>query len=450
MAIMENILEPSEGSSNNEIADKGISPYILNSSIIVGFSLIAISIYIQFSAVNSNHVVGLLLCSGLAIILAAFGSRVQIRYRTWSAAGAAAGVIILFFSFMHFSQIKIGREGQISFKSHIIGSIELQDDVYERQDAVSETYTFFVKEGKLNENNKLTTIILNPISVRTAGNSNDNNRRRAIVLRGETSKINKSYFSEPGGINWTISDDATEIIDTLSGKIVFSEKIKRNINPSDIENYINIRQKNSNSSYDFDELTTLVPKAFAQEQENISDLQWDYNVVVKLLISDDTAERRTARQLLTAAGPLALRPMYDAWLAVSAADEYRIKLGVCFSSAAWLRHNPARATEMSQGLKDEDIALLIKSIGDDDPLVRECATEALYILKDIRTVEALQTAALTPDDADLAYNAVVALVGVSQKLDQQHRDGIVATLLSGIPTEATETRALIQQIRQFP
>ena len=99
---------PSDGNPNLNVGDEisntlrsdhGVPAVPAYSAVIVGLVLIGVGVYYGLSVSAYTvpvHFAALILCVGLAIVLAAFGSRFAGKWRDFSVAGGIAGALILF------------------------------------------------------------------------------------------------------------------------------------------------------------------------------------------------------------------------------------------------------------------------------------------------------------------------------------------------------------------
>jgi hypothetical protein len=134
----------------------------------------------------------------------------------------------------------------------------------------------------------------------------------------------------------------------------------------------------------------------------------DLSSTIAALKSDDVETRRNARLELAKGGAANVPPLLAALR--KEPDNYRMKVGVSFTLS--------KMTELVPITKSEDASLLVRLAGDDEPEVRQYASEFLLrlsdaesiktILPELKTTIARERAVASPN-GNAVYNAVVIL-----------------------------------------
>jgi HEAT repeat protein len=189
----------------------------------------------------------------------------------------------------------------------------------------------------------------------------------------------------------------------------------------------------------------LLGTAHAQAAGDVADKPKIEDVLADLA-SDDTAVRRTARDLLVSFGADAVRPMFDALRGSTPDTLYRVRLGVFYALAGMLRKNPSSDTAIAAAMTDDDIRQLAAGAADEDKTTRVYATEALYLLKDPRAAEPLVGVAQSHPDPNGVYNSVLALKGVYPQLSPDQQSRVMQRLQSAIPRENAKTRSRVDSL----
>jgi hypothetical protein len=326
----------------------------------------------------------LVLCLGVALILAAFGSQATLRTGSLILVGTAAIAVGLYGFLEHERKsheaelIKTYVKGilsgidsrqyavRIKFQQDILGAHELNDPQYDfvvfRDDIITTVGTIEVTKKPGGE----------PIQIVIPKNCFAAGLGTGQLLEWEYHTGDQSVWDRKNHVN--------------IGKFGDPQRA-----PSECP------QLMSDADYPVRSLRglgliRLMPRAFAQSTKGSPPA-----LLIDELKSDDLDTRRTARDQIAALPVESLRPVLDSFAAQY--KDYRVKLGICVALAEMLRMDKGKGASIRGLLTDADRDQLLDAAGDPDRTVRIYATEFLFDLGDLKTATlAIQRAATTDND----------------------------------------------------
>jgi hypothetical protein len=304
------------------------------------------------------------------------------------------------------------KKGQLRGDFTKVADLRIIDEqpMYEYRDRTTSSIRFVLLEKKL-KSSRLS------LQVDTTEKGDG---KEFFELTGEADKVQAKYLSEnvdsDKPIQWTFDYDKRVVKDGQD--VIFSEQ-------ESLEGALDVPR---HSALIKKIVEVLLPPARADDAAVPRSASSVSNLIEKLK-SDDTAERRNARDVLSSMDTSAVVPMMTALRANP--DDYRIRLGILFSLDEMLRHDPSRRTQISSLLKDQDFPLLVKAASDDDKTIRMQAAEFLYILQDPRALPSSIAAARSTADNAKATNQVLIIKQASQALPAQAKENVVRDLTEG-------------------
>lgn len=392
--------------------------------IVVGLIIVGVSILLakcEWVGIVDRR---LILCSGLGIILGAFGSTAIIKYRGFVIAGVAAIAIAL--TYVVFIQA-----GEME-KKVVFGTIRgdfrhipMLDDIKQTTMRIEGDHVYL---GAITEEGKQFEFVVK-------GKIDDQNVIFTITYRGISGKVIKDdpYLIKSEHINKHIGT-----------RTKFSWKYikKKDIIEDNEGNEIGKREeympgKNYASGFlKSHKAWVLSSPVFAGTQRNLSDIFDD-------LTSESDKVRRNARSELAAIGPSAVRPLMEEF--GKHQDIYRIRLGVLVALNEMLR-NKSLAHEIIKNLNDNDRRLLVKCLTDNDLTIRINASLFLFDLGDASVIPMAIESAKKVKNPDYIYLHFVAIDGAYRKLLEQKRkpirDDLQSILDSHPPSDVEKARKL--------
>jgi hypothetical protein len=385
--------------------------------IVVGMIVVVVGIltnYYYWAGITEARVI---LCSGLGIILGAFGSTATVKYRGIVITGVAAVTIVLSYVVVDQAAKTLTKDAfgtilgdfsranlQISGDHECLGALKRHGKEYK-----------FVVEGQIKEPNIMLDI--------TFRDKNDKIMREPTYVI-ESKHINK-YIGTGRKFVWSYDKEKDVIIDSLDepiGKI----KITKNY----------FRGKNYLCGFLRPRSWVLPSPAFAGTQRNLKDIFDD-------LTSESAKGRRDARSELADRGPSVVEPMMKEF--GNHQNIYRIRLGVLVALTEMLRNNKSLSPAVSKELSSKDLELIVKALNDDDRTTRIYAGEFLYDLGDTRVVDpALESAKTSKEEG--RYQSVFVIKGAFQELPVDKKALVKGVLKQIRPSSGDKTGALIDSI----
>ncbi|MBF0324273.1 MAG: hypothetical protein HQL42_04305 [Alphaproteobacteria bacterium] len=378
------------------------------SALVVGTALTAAGIAAQAMGVLVLNFSLLIACSGLGIILGAFGSAATIKFRGAAIAGAAAIAITLMFTFDKFTE------------GHVV--INIEGDV---KDATQATFS----EGNVDHYVAM--------------------RKRSIGIAILAKSIDRSHLQ-------LILTFPEEIV--RSGEVIFGC-----IPKAEVDRYLRSGTKVTWQYHRKDGLLTKVDgKVIAREESTcgvassapltlpsligVAHAQPSADVLqlLKEIQSPNVPNRRDARSSLAALGPLAVPSMME--LFSGNPDNYRVRLGIAAALAEMTREK-ATAEQVARVLTADGIRDLVDAAIDTDRTLRIHASEALSNLHDPRSVR-LVASRIDRAPAEGLHRLVLIIDAAGQTLDFADRREAILKLNRLQGDIEDRTRKLVDDVTQ--
>ncbi len=374
------------------------------SALVVGAAMIALPLFDSVDASRGD----LILCAGVAIVLAAFGGQATVQIGGVIMAGVAAisvGLFIYLESLTTDAYARGSINGINALKYDV--AMKTRNNIFGAVSPIGTDprrarYDFVLFKSELD-----TDAVQILVSIKQSGDVQPGEDRVARVPSAEFEK----YIGTGRRLDWQLkpkiadNDIEFEVWDNASHKLISVERVAvRRPNPWPFARYINRAL----------EYTGFVGTALAQSASAETT-----NKLVEQLKSDDTTTRRAARDAL-ANLPVESVPSLMATLR-SQLTTYRVKLGILVAFSDMLRKDRAKAKQISARLTDADLGLLLSLTGDPDRTVRVYATQFLSDLSDPRQAKLGVEKALATDDEKTMHNQLLAIQQSFKKLPPNER-----------------------------
>jgi hypothetical protein len=377
--------------------------------VVVGMILILIGIALM--AVGRGSLLSsLMTCVGFGLVLAALGATASGSWAGWTVGGAGALALVLFFALEHFQPDPphfFYKTGQIRGDLSKVADIRIVDDLpmYEYRDRTTNSIRFVVLDRRLKSNQ-----VRMQVDTLEKGEG-----KEFFELTGDAHAIQNRYLADSVDSNstilWTfdyshrVVRDGPDLIFSEQDTLVSSPPVRTGL------------------------LLKLAPFAVAAAHAENAPASPSVSDLLVQLKSDDTSERRNARDALSALGPSSVTTMMSAIRADP--TNYRTKLGVIFALSEMLRHDPNLRTAVSAALITDDFPILVAAASDEDKTIRLQAAEFLYLLQDPRAVASSVEAAKSATDESKATNQALIIRQSAQSLAPTDKAKIINDLEAG-------------------
>jgi hypothetical protein len=388
----------------------------------VGLGLIVLSTIFRHLIEADTSVENLILCVGVAIVLAAFGGQATVRVGRFVLAGAAALAVALFFVLPDNSavggsiaSVDKSRFENISMKNHnpILGAL-----VVDVRHPENSTFEFVMFESDLTESR-----------IRVALDPKDETER-PVELFVSRAKI-LSAFGSHQRLEWELKQDQQG-----TGEKIW--RIRDLVTRKWISDDDDIA---SSDDHPITSAAAFISSARAQDAASAADLQTYFDN----LTNDDASIRRGSRDALGEALTPDLVPVAMDNLRARSAD-YRVRLGIIVALTDMLRRDKSQNTAIAGKLTDADRNLLLDAAADPDRTLRVYATEFLFDLGDPRVTELALGRAAGAADQSAQYNWVFAAQDGWRKLSSEQRNNLQNAI--GAIQGGAKTEALLSQFKQ--
>jgi hypothetical protein len=351
----------------------------------------------------------LILCSGLGILLGAFGSTAVVKYKGLTITGVAAIAVVLLYVVVTLTKSQVtfgsitgdikGAIIEVKGDKTYLGAMRDRDRSYE-----------FVIDGSGLDRPFFDVYITFPAGISGQG-------EQEIIFEGIDKKYVEHFLGSGRRIEWRFSRQGENLVEAASREVIAEVGLPKAELPT--------MPRTSRGAWG------LVGNAFAQNSPSIPPPPPPPPQVFIDLGSGASSVRRTARSMLADLGPSAVSAMMQELRENQ--GEYRIRLGILVALADMLRKDKKAAPEVSHQLTSEDLQLIVKALNDPDRTIRVYAGEFLYDLGDPRVVPLALAAArdeqTTPDGL---YLDLFVIKGAYRRLS---------------PSEQKETWEALQAIR---
>ncbi|WFU54643.1 hypothetical protein QA639_34415 [Bradyrhizobium pachyrhizi] len=385
---------------------------LIYAGVIVGLALIFFGIGL-WSYGRGSQLSSLMTCVGFGLVLASFGSTAKGGWAGWTVTGAGALAIVLFLILQHYpSPSLVLKKGQLRGDFSKVADVRIIDEqpMYEYRDRTTSSVRFVLLEKKL-KSSRLS------LQVDTTEKGDG---REFFELIGDAETIQSRYLSDgldaDKQIQWTFDYDKRVVKD--GREVIFSER----------ESLEGSRDATRHASWlNSDPITHLIISA--ARAQTAPDQPSNMKDLIEKLKSDDTSERRNARDQLSTGDPSTIPQMMDAFRGSS--QNYRVRLGVVYALDEMIRRSPNQRSAISAALKLDDFPLLVSAASDDDKTVRMQAAEFLFLLQDPRAVPASVQAARDASDNSKATNQVLIIQQSAQSLTPKAKADVFHDLTTG-------------------
>ncbi len=389
--------------------DTGVPPRLVAATIAVGSVLIAVGCSVFLWGNKSPTYAVLLTCVGLAMILAAVGSRAAGSWRSWSATGAGALAILLFLIYVWVDPQPpdFRKHGHISTDLSKVAELRIVDvnPLYTYRDPTTRSIQFVI----LNKQFKTAQVSIQVDTIDKGPGV------EFFEMSGDGNHIFKKYLADDSGkaIRWKLDLIDQTIKD--GAEIMFSVP---KLNHNNIAN----QPKNTSSIKILD---AIVGKAIAQDaQRPIGQLLDD-------LKSDNVSVRRNARDDIVVSGPQAVDALMVAFR--ENPKDYRISLGVTFGLNNMLRTNPNASDEIAKRLTEGDFKQLVEAATNKDKTLQNQATQFLYNLKDKRVATPLLQKVSDDRRDDTLNNSMLIFTSIAPQLAPDEKKVLFDKYSANVP-----------------
>ena len=409
--------EPSGGMDWNRRAGP-----IFKYGLAVGFTLILLG-GLSLNLSLTNVFLGILVvCSGLSIILGAFGStaKVTIPGQSMVLVGVAAVAVALFVLLM---QEMDGRYVHVQIGGDVKGSqIDfVGDQSYLGSFLESERAFDFVIFGKEIGKPVLALYITLPDGTELPFECIDIDNLRPHLGSGKT-------------VVWRFNNETGTLMDVANRqRIAELGPCREDTDP--IRNTPSLQHRP-----DFSLNLPIISVAYAQSDALTTP---DTKVLIEQLDSSASYLRREARSQLAKKGIPVIQP-----LLVRLAEEplsYRSRLGVIVALTEMMRENKRFRADIINIITDEDLVRLVDASADEDRTIRIYASEFLYDLGDPRAIQ------ISLDQFPLAsangrYNLLLVIKGAVPFAPEEQRTKVIDDVTALKSKNTPKTNNLIESI----
>lgn len=392
-------------------------------AVALGLLLAALGLFVKLLVAVDPVRENLLIATGVALILAAFGGQGVFQRSAFIFAGVAA-IALFLLSFLQW-------EGK-SREAYVRGMVQnlpddkfrawlsFKDETLGALPRMRKRFDFIVfqedAEGMLEGTLEIQKLQLNP----------DNNKEE--FNNYATFSLKASCFADrivdQTPLQWKFVDDTSEIpeyhlVDVSSGDVIAAypnrghEKYRCSSDSGEASNGILVGPALA------DEVAFLTPDELEKALANLS--------------SDDTDIRRQARDSLAFASPSSFPRIMEF---IRNDESYRARLGVSVGLAEMLRRDKALASQIT--LTDADAKLLLDLATQDDRTMRIYAGEFLYDLGSplVTTLSLERAATLGADPAqdNARFNLIFVAQDGWEKMTQEQKAGLKDVLDKVKPT----------------
>ena len=387
---------------------------LVYAGVVVGMLLIFVGIGV-LSFGRGSLLSSLMTCVGFGLVLASFGSTAKGSWAGWTVTGAGALAIVLFLVLQYYQPALaplLFKKGQLRGDLSKIADLRIIDELpmYEYRDRTTSSIRFILLDKKL-KSNRLS------IQVDTTERGDG---REFFEIIGDAQMIQSRYLADTVDndrqIQWTFDYNKRVVKD--GPDVIFSEQDRLPEPPA-----------SSQRTGLLDWIPVHITKAHAESVAVPPPGAPAVGDLIAKLKSDDTSERRNARDALSVLGPEAVSAMIAA--VRSNPSEYRIRLGVLYALSEMLRRDPEQRAAVSAALAPEDFPFLVAAASDDDKTVRLQAASFLYLLQDPRAVPSSVEAARSTPDEGKATNQVLIIRQSAQSLTPSDKAKVIEDLQAG-------------------
>jgi len=417
---------------------------VFYSAIVLGllFTASSFAVLMLFPEARLQLQSNLIMCTGLALVCAAFGSQATVNTGKMVIAGVGAAAIALFFVVEYRADVRADK------KSYIRGDINEVKSSGFRTAGMQGNIDFM---GQYNADQKYYTFAI----------FNDLSDSQIITLFVDLTKngdggnfaIHSSCLKKTQRrrrLNWKLIDykypDGDDIVPT---RAIYDNTLKKVIAVYKGRGAYTICESPGKSKIDTRTSSIFeISSAFAQSTPKQSPpTDKDIKAAIKNLTNEDKYIRRDARKLLSQVKTADVPEIIKAMRSTDSSDSdayYRRVLGGNVALTLMLRRDKSRADDISKVLTAEDLIFLAKTAAHKDRTMRIFATEFLYDLSDKRMPEIALPLAEKTDNAAAKYNWILSSQGGWKQLPEETRGKLNPTLENLIANSGLKTQKLLK------
>jgi hypothetical protein len=396
-----------------------------------GIGLLLSGIWVVFQREGLVIQSNLMLSLGLALIAIAFGTRAKVANQNYYMVGAGA-IAVIFFGLLSYAQQQVSPppkprlpdiKGSISGKFPAgmkqVNIFANLNEGYGRWED-SSSFTFFIPEQDVEK--------LECLRITLSGNP------PAADLPDE----------------YPIDIDAAVIRNALKAQKLLKLHYRGNnidtafvVYPSQDPNASPIKNCPGMSSPEIEDvqrsgwIPSLLGAAWAGDRSA--------EELVKLLLSDDSIDRRSARDGLAELGVRAIEPMMRALDARPGV--YRIEVGVVSAMQQMLTQKRADPAEARKLITDPQFSRFAGFVAHRDPTIRKLATPALIELNDARAIAAMIAILGRVSNDNGSFNAALVLRSLYERSNDTAVQGRIVAEIRDLKSELGEkTGDLLKEI----
>ena len=422
------IADPPKG---NEASQPGFVGYLFWAAIVVGLILVVLGTEIFNSIRLSGAASQLILCSGLGIILGAFGSTATVRHKAAVLTGVAAIAVVLIYVT---SYIFGGQWTQGLITGNLQNAvIEIRGDQTYLIARDGSEHRFIVPGERLKRSSfDVLATFHNP----DTGTQDDISFRRIGRIHLET------YMGTGETIEWAIEETnlGYNLIDVRTNEVIGS------FGPGQIALQQVIGSTRERSMFDGRWISSI-GIAHAQDVVELGENAFGVETTLHNLQSEIPSIRWEARQQIVGYGPAVVPQVLEQWRTTP--ENRTVETSTIVSMTEILRAYAEQLDQVQGYVLDEDLDRLLEAVNSNDRVNRIYAAELLYDLRDERIVPlALEAAARSDATDEGRYLSVLVLSNALRSVSEHEQEEAIRILNVIRTTEDTgsQTQELIDQV----
>lgn len=386
----------------------GTPPWLTISCAVSGFLMIVISAII-FLLLREALVWQLGFCTGIALVLAAFGTRADAQWRGFVVTGAGAIALAMFWALQYFAEkppVVTEKPARVIFYSEyptLVELVSLESAGTPLPGAwvkVRSNYFFRVLETDFKDDDCLSFVVAADFN--NNGEIDDEEEytaelhRRHLQAAFDTKKPARFWFDH-------------------NSRAVYKSKASFDKDESPIGSEVCSEAQFETTSVNFTNelykalaLLNPVSQAKAANADEIDGYIQD-------LSAKSSSVRRAARNALGAIGSPAIPALAAAYQANN--SSYRVTLGVVYSLNQMLKNGSSNQAQMRRSIPSSTLKSMSLLIDDPDKTMRGRAISFMVELADERLLDSFLSIVASPNSAEGEYNAALAIAEIWKNLD---------------------------------
>jgi hypothetical protein len=390
--------------------------------LVVGFALLLLGGLPMMFAPSNWIVETFIICTGLSIILGAFGANAKIGFMGESGvllgvAAIAVAVFVILIDQMSDRYVHIKLSGDV--KEAQVKSVELVGDhqypggMLRAQD--SWDFFIFGKEIKSPTIN-LRIVFLGGDDLEADFGCIDSNNIVPFLASGQT-------------LHWNYSKKGNRLVDVKSKNVVGK------IGCEDEAAFAQVLPAKS-GGFSFGFISAAFADDRGVEAEGLADL-------ILQLDSESTYLRRAARDQLGAKGEVAIKPLLQSFS--KDGSSYRTQLGALVALNKIAMKKEVSIDQLKSELTPADIENLVQAANHSDKTMRVYASEFLYRLADARIIDpALKS--IPSSSKDGKYNLLLVVSGSLSSANEDQKKEVSSKVVEFKEAGADKTNGLIDRV----